>query len=457
MHRIRRQILDLELPREAGAVALQRQVGRVFQEKVLPRLDELFTQIAPTGHYVRLERLEIDLGTLGASNWERDFVERCIEQVSRQVAELAVPETASEHPIRVQSPEARAWAVFGHFLDTGMLPWYAEGMTLADMAATIRARAAERPEDARRELLLRLKKNASVLQRLVWQFGPEFAHDLLETVLGLSPGWIEQAVRLREAQVGRALDSAQRVALLRPLIEASAPSAAQVPPAPAVVAAWFSQDTDTPAPDSRPHAARPSSPTPAAGQADQAHSVADEAAPHRNNEPQAAAVAGLAVSSTGLVLLAPYLPAFLVELNCLEGDHFPGPDAQYRALHLLHYLAVGQENPEEPTLILPKILCGLELEEPVPLELALTDIEKQECEHLLQAVVRNWPALKNTSPDGLRAGFLQRKGLATWQPERFAWLLRVERLGQDILLERLPWGFSVVKLPWMPTMIQVEW
>ena len=77
-HRIRRQILELELPREAGAVALQRQAGHVFQEKVLPRLDELFSQIAPADRIVRLDRLEIDLGSIGETNWERNFVERCV-------------------------------------------------------------------------------------------------------------------------------------------------------------------------------------------------------------------------------------------------------------------------------------------------------------------------------------------------------------------------------------------
>ena len=59
MHRIRRQILELELPREAGALALQQRAGRVFQERVLPQLEAIFDRIAPPGRFVRIERLEV--------------------------------------------------------------------------------------------------------------------------------------------------------------------------------------------------------------------------------------------------------------------------------------------------------------------------------------------------------------------------------------------------------------
>ena len=163
------------------------------------------------------------------------------------------------------------------------------------------------------------------------------------------------------------------------------------------------------------------------------------------------------VDNAGVILLGVYLPAFFQELKRTDGKTFPTPDDQYRAIHLLHYLATGLEHPEEPALALPKLLCGLPLEEPVPLELELSEAEKNESNDLLRAVIQNWPALKNTSPDGLRSGFLQRMGHLSRTESQSAWLLRPERLGQDMLLERLPWSISVIKLPWMEEAIQVEW
>lgn len=166
---------------------------------------------------------------------------------------------------------------------------------------------------------------------------------------------------------------------------------------------------------------------------------------------------GIIVDLAGLVLLGPYLPTYFQALHLGEGGVFTSREDQYRAVHLLHFLATGLENPEEPMLVLPKIFCGLPLEEPIPLELALSEVEKTESLGLLKAAIQNWPVLKNTSPDGLRSGFLQRMGQLSRSQSHAQWVLRVERMGQDLLLERLPWSISVIKLPWMEAPMQVEW
>lgn len=177
------------------------------------------------------------------------------------------------------------------------------------------------------------------------------------------------------------------------------------------------------------------------------------------------------IDHAGLVLLAPYLPTLFhrVELNFSVEDitelkdlPIVCDDRIYKALHLLHFLATGEQNPEEPQLALPKILCGIQIGQVVISESdlaneTLTSFEIEEAENLLQAVIQNWPVLKNTTPQGLQNGFLRRPGLMAWEEGRLSWLLRVERQSMDILLDRLPWGYSVVRLPWMGQMIQVEW
>ncbi|MFW6310568.1 MAG: contractile injection system tape measure protein, partial [Prolixibacteraceae bacterium] len=80
---------------------------------------------------------------------------------------------------------------------------------------------------------------------------------------------------------------------------------------------------------------------------------------------------------------------------------------------------------------------------------------KNEAESLLEAAIKNWPALKNTSPDGLRQNFLQRDGKLIKKEENYR--LLIERKTQDILLDKLNWNISVVKLPWMKNLLHVEW
>ena len=83
-------------------------------------------------------------------------------------------------------------------------------------------------------------------------------------------------------------------------------------------------------------------------------------------------------------------------------------------------------------------------------------LRPEEAAAMLEAVIRHWEVLKNTSIDGLRSAFLNRPGKVTPR-EDGGWLLQVEASGVDILLDQLPWTVSMIKLPWMNTMMWVEW
>ena len=109
----------------------------------------------------------------------------------------------------------------------------------------------------------------------------------------------------------------------------------------------------------------------------------------------------------------------------------------------------------EHELPLNKLLCGLDLRQPVPAGIDITDQERQTIENMLRAIIAHWGALGSTSVAGLREAFLQRPGLLRQQGD--AWQLKVEKKTLDILLEKLPWGFSVIRHPWMPQALMVDW
>ncbi|MDZ7962275.1 MAG: contractile injection system tape measure protein [Aulosira sp. DedQUE10] len=166
--------------------------------------------------------------------------------------------------------------------------------------------------------------------------------------------------------------------------------------------------------------------------------------------------AGLFVNQAGLVLLHPFLRNYFDAVGLLDGDSFQDESAQQKAIYLLHYLATRQTDAPEYELVLPKLLCGWLLNEPVNREIELPEAALIEAEHLLQTAINYWQALKSSSPDGLRQGFLQREGKLTRSSDG-NWKLQVEQKSIDILLSRLPWGLSMVKLPWMEELLIVEW
>lgn len=162
--------------------------------------------------------------------------------------------------------------------------------------------------------------------------------------------------------------------------------------------------------------------------------------------------AGVPIANAGLVLVAPFLEHFFSACNLLtEGsinDHT-------KALALLHYMVFGNVEYYEYDLVLPKILCGVDEKEPVEIIRILSIEELDHVNDLLQSVIENWSALKNTSPDGLRETFLQRNGILTFSDD--AWQLQVEQHTVDILLESLPWTIGYIKLPWMDKILKTQW
>lgn len=161
------------------------------------------------------------------------------------------------------------------------------------------------------------------------------------------------------------------------------------------------------------------------------------------------------IRNAGLVILAPFFPMFFQELRLLKENEFRDKEAGCRAVHILQHVVDKSESPPENELVFNKILCGIPVEEPIERDIRLTDHEKTCVRDLLDSVIKHWTALKGSSADGLREGFLKREGRLNTVED--GWKLIVERKTLDILLSKIPWGFSVIRLPWMHSLMYVEW
>lgn len=163
----------------------------------------------------------------------------------------------------------------------------------------------------------------------------------------------------------------------------------------------------------------------------------------------------ISIQNAGLIILHPFFNKFLEKLDLLGDNGWVKTDKLDVAVQSLHYLATGDENFFEGNLIFEKYLCGVLLKVPIPIESRLTKNIKEETIALLKEAIKNWPALKNTSPDGLRQMFIHRDG-KLYKKEN-SYKLIVERKAQDVLLEKLNWNISIVKFPWKKELLFVEW
>ncbi|MEM8525031.1 MAG: contractile injection system tape measure protein [Bacteroidota bacterium] len=161
------------------------------------------------------------------------------------------------------------------------------------------------------------------------------------------------------------------------------------------------------------------------------------------------------IENAGIILLHPFLSPLFDACHLLANKQFQSSTTQIKALYLIHYLTSGSTTAQEYELVLAKFLCGLPLNYPIPKDIQLKKEQLEEANHLLKTVVQHWSALGNTSPDGLREGFLQRAGKLAKRND--SWYLQIEPKTIDILLDRLPWGISMIQLPWKKELLLVEW
>lgn len=160
------------------------------------------------------------------------------------------------------------------------------------------------------------------------------------------------------------------------------------------------------------------------------------------------------LENAGLVILHPFLKPLFEQSNLSKNDLWISKESQHKAVLLTQYLIIGKAKIFENELVLNKLLCGLPIETVINTQLQISDLEKEKCENLLEAILEHWKSLKGTSKEGLQETFLRRNGKLSIHNSSELW---VEEKGVDILLQHLPWGIGTIKTPWMNEFLTCNW
>ena len=162
------------------------------------------------------------------------------------------------------------------------------------------------------------------------------------------------------------------------------------------------------------------------------------------------------INNAGLVLLAPFFGVVFKDLGYVDkGRGFVSQEACIRAVHFSQFLVTAEHYPPECGMTLNKILCGMEVNEPMERFIDLTAKELDAAQEVIDSALEHWTVLKRTSAPVFRQTFLQHEGILTSQSSN--WLLRIERTSVDVLIDMLPWTISIIKHPWMKQPVMVEW
>ncbi|MES3020478.1 MAG: contractile injection system tape measure protein [Pseudomonadota bacterium] len=460
-HSVVRQVLEVDMiGTEADAMALQGALAPLCREALLPVIEQAFDRCAPEHRMIRIDRLDLDLGSVTLASLERELpalLGRCLD-AALEAHTTGGAETSDGTSSSTELAHALDDAL-AHFLRYGTLPPAFHLAAGSDFEATLLAfwhEAGQATPAPPSHALRAALQEARARERLAGQFTPAFQRTLLGRVATELGAAFDAALRHIASQ-GPAADrppAAVVVAIERLLLRAAFARAGQArchfdeliedaralaPGNSAVQAALANSAL-------RPGAENTKPPVELVTLRGQQLGLGAPPAAHPDQSE------GIFVDNAGLVLLHPFLPRMFETLAFARGKELVAPG---RAIALLHHLATGQTAAPEYALALPKLLCALPLTDNVEAGVVLTEDEKNEARELLEAVISHWYVLKNTSPDALRGTFLMRPGKLSERDGE--WLLQLETHAADILMGQLPWGVSAIRLPWMKSMLWVEW
>jgi hypothetical protein len=164
---------------------------------------------------------------------------------------------------------------------------------------------------------------------------------------------------------------------------------------------------------------------------------------------------GISVHNAGLVILNSYIPILFDRLGHVEEGKFISTERQYQAIHHLQHVVTGLEETQESDLVLNKVLCGLNVYEPLPIGIEISLEEKELIEGMITSSIQHWSAIGDSSVEGFRGNWLVRDGILRELEEH--WELTVAKRAYDILMNQSPFSFSIIKMPWMSKPLHVNW
>ena len=465
-------------------------LARPFWDRVIPELEEVFDSAAGPDEVLRLDRLEVNLGRIRGGDWPSEFRRKLVAELTRSLAQFTAVSEADEEG-RNDARPAEAWRQFLFFLAHGRLPWWAA--RLAEPWNDALLAGSDARWNALRETALADPRARS---RFVYSVGDEFLERAIASWSGvlnaarvleqLTPKGVSADARrrwrrgfwmmvldwvatggFRSARGGPQLlrdlmtlrhtydsDSAQPSPFKRLRVDGGEHGdrsrTDEEGDLPEPWRGWRLSPGDA-APFERAVSERRSDTGELKGRAP-AVSTPRAGAPEKTR--RAVEEEAIYLDGAGAILVHPFLEQLFRERGLLEGRSFRGLEARDRAVHLIGFITFGRVDVAEYELVLAKVLCGVELEQPLE-PVHLEDDDSAACDALLRAVLKHWTALRSSSPEWLREQFLLRQGkLENVDSGR---RLTIERHAQDVLLARLPWGLGVVGLPWLNDRMFVRW
>jgi hypothetical protein len=151
-HLIHRQVLDLRYTDQRKAKAAMNQWTDRFQTDWQPIIAEVLDELDSEGNWIRLERVEVDLGkireNLSPELFRQKLKEALKTQLLKQIPEKSFSEFSGKNPgLAFPQDERKPLALLIYLLQTGRKPWWASHSKKENIRSLIRKLTQENPRE----------------------------------------------------------------------------------------------------------------------------------------------------------------------------------------------------------------------------------------------------------------------------------------------------------------------
>ena len=480
-HNIRKFILELQLPAGHHAYTLQRRCCEIVKEKLVKGLDNLLNTYFEGPGIMRISRIYLDLGNMTPDDIENGFAEKCLYQLSEKFKTISLQKEKDESFLKSIDEKQYVIDQFLYFLSSGQLPSLAGFPLVDEWKKEVLNAIKGKHTYFTGQFLSALAQHTYIIKRLFFQFDKNFIEELLYAceqevkkqvmdIILQDPLIIEkyliQFCDTVVEQIFYAYDPAlkDKISELLFLLQNKGLKKSSLQNRERILIFLFEMLNNKSAekliasiedikewiadPAEESEFLMPQLKDGIPQIQKEKNSFETEKIKSKVDQEEVIEKSVL-IKNAGIIIFHPFLTGLFERTGLMHNNNFIDDEAKGRAVHLLQYLAGGQEQLPEYLMPLNKILCGIPGETHIDRFIVLTQAEKNEADELVQAVIGHWSILKNTSNQALQETFLQRKGKLSFIEEDRFWKLQVEKNALDVLLDKLSWGFSYIQLPWM--------
>ena len=446
---IRKQTVQFQYNGKADGFALQKEVSDWCNQILIPEMEQVFDAVSDSDIYFTIDRLEIG-AAVEKEDWQEKLRNELLINLKDKLNKYKKSSDVSGNPDETPSRKLDELVLF--YFENGFLPWWSKMLMKDDFKSLLLKWAKEDKNDQRKKVIAaNLEKiiNLDVIERVVHILPIPYALILLKDLYKWNENFIDSIKFFFESSKQISIEKEKKILNLTFQFVIANGQNSIIKNESNLQSFYSEVKKQTSVVISTSNATNLNK---AGALKNEWVKLIKKVKPEGDKGSLLNITEGIYIENAGTVIIAAFLPRLFENLKLVVQNELLNPSL---ASLIIQYAVSGNEKMEEYELILPKILCGLDIESVVDPTFKISPEQKTEVNEMLSSLIEHWSVLKNTSVQGLQETFLKRSGKLTGNEND--WLLQVEQKTYDVLLNQLPWNINMIKLPWMKGVLRTEW